>query len=52
MVCSSVVAGSIIRAVGKLYHSGGWNEVAIYWKIIGVARAHFFSRQPSPESFS
>jgi N-acetylglucosaminyl-diphospho-decaprenol L-rhamnosyltransferase len=52
MVCSSVVAGSAIRAVGKLFHWGGWNDIAIYWKIIGVARMHFFSRQPNPESFS
>lgn len=52
MVCSSVVAGSVIRAVGRLFHWGGWNDIAIYWKIIGVARRHFLSRQPNPESFS
>jgi GT2 family glycosyltransferase len=52
MVCSSVVAGSVIRAVGMLFHADGWNEIAIYWKIIGVARMHFFSRQPDPESSS
>jgi len=47
LVCSSVVTGSLIRAVGR-----GWKDVAVYWKIIGVARNVFVSRQPDPESFS
>jgi N-acetylglucosaminyl-diphospho-decaprenol L-rhamnosyltransferase len=52
MVCSAVVAGSVIRAVLRLFRWGGWNEVAVYWKIIGVASVCFSSRQPDRESFS
>ncbi len=52
LVCSSVMARSVIRAVGRLFHCGGWNDVAIYWKIMGVAGDFFVSRQPHPESFS
>jgi N-acetylglucosaminyl-diphospho-decaprenol L-rhamnosyltransferase len=52
LVCCSVVAGSVIRAVCKFSHRKGWNESLIYWKIIGVASGYFISRQPGPESFS
>jgi GT2 family glycosyltransferase len=37
LVCCSVVAGSVIRALGRVFHRGGWKEIAVYWKIIGVA---------------
>jgi N-acetylglucosaminyl-diphospho-decaprenol L-rhamnosyltransferase len=52
LVCCSVVAGSVIRAICKFSHRTGWNESLIYWKIIGVASGYFVSRQPGPESFS
>jgi GT2 family glycosyltransferase len=52
MVCSSVVAGSVIRAIGRCFRWGGWNEIVIYWKIIGLAVGNFHSRQPDPERFS
>jgi N-acetylglucosaminyl-diphospho-decaprenol L-rhamnosyltransferase len=52
MVCCSVLVGSVIRAISKFFHWGGWKEVSIYWKIIAVAWSYFWSRQPNPESFS
>jgi hypothetical protein len=51
-VCCSVVAGSVIRAVCKLFHRGGWQELAVYWKIIGLASRHFMSGAPKQESLS
>jgi N-acetylglucosaminyl-diphospho-decaprenol L-rhamnosyltransferase len=49
LVCCSVAAGSVIRAVFRLFHRGGGQELAVYWKIIGLASGRFLSRQPGLE---
>jgi glycosyltransferase involved in cell wall biosynthesis len=36
-VCCSVVAGSVIRAVGRLLKHGSMRDAAVYWKIIELA---------------
>jgi N-acetylglucosaminyl-diphospho-decaprenol L-rhamnosyltransferase len=50
LVCCSVVTGSVIRAICRLFHRGGGQELAVCWKIIGLASGHFLSRQPASES--
>lgn len=57
LVCFSVMAGSLIRAICRLFHRGGGQEWAVYWRIVGVAWGHFvsrglLSRQPGLESLS
>ena len=52
LVCCSVVAGSVLRAIFNAFHRGGWQEVAIYRKIVRLAWRHFASREPRLESLS
>jgi N-acetylglucosaminyl-diphospho-decaprenol L-rhamnosyltransferase len=52
LVCSSVVAGSVIRAIVRLFNRGGWQELTVYWKIVGLASRHFTSREPDLKSLS
>ncbi len=44
LVCCSVVAGSVLRLIFHFFHRGGWKDVAIYKKIVGLAWRHFMSR--------
>jgi N-acetylglucosaminyl-diphospho-decaprenol L-rhamnosyltransferase len=50
LVCSSVVAGSVIRAIARLFNRDGWRALTVYWKIVGLASRYFFSPQPDLKS--
>lgn len=52
LVCCSVVAGSAIRAIARSFTRGGWQELAVYWKIVGLASRYFLSREPDPKGLS
>jgi N-acetylglucosaminyl-diphospho-decaprenol L-rhamnosyltransferase len=50
VVCCSVVAGSVIRSVGRIFHRGGWCNISVCGKVIGLASGYFLSRRPELES--
>jgi GT2 family glycosyltransferase len=52
LVCSSVVAGSVVRALARLFDRGDWQELKVYWKIVGLASRYFISREPDLKSLS
>jgi GT2 family glycosyltransferase len=52
MVCSSVVAGSVIRAIARLFNPGGWQDLTVYWKVVGLASRCFVSREPGLKGLS
>jgi N-acetylglucosaminyl-diphospho-decaprenol L-rhamnosyltransferase len=52
LVCSSVVAGSVVRALARLFDRGEWQELKVYWKIVGLASRYFVSREPDLKSLS
>jgi N-acetylglucosaminyl-diphospho-decaprenol L-rhamnosyltransferase len=52
LVCSSVVAGSVVRAIARFFDRGDRQELTVYWKIVGLASRYFISREPDLKSLS